>query len=119
MSYEVELPFDMFVNCHCSRCRKASGSAFMTCAVVEPQKFRWARGHGDVRRFDLPTARSFATTFCQICGSPLPHHTRSGRQWIIPAGSFDDDPQLKPTLHECWTSRAPWYDHGDGIPTDG
>src|SRR5437667_5711866 len=30
-------------------------------------------------RFDLPSAKSFATTFCRNCGSPLPHHTRGGR----------------------------------------
>ena len=37
---------------------------------------------------ELPTARSFATSFC---GSPLPHAARSGREVIIPAGALDGD----------------------------
>lgn len=113
--FEVALPFNRFVNCHCSRCRKATGTAHATNAVVEPGAFRWLVGADHVARFDLPTARSFATAFCRRCGSPLPHATRSGREVIIPAGSLDDDPVSKPERHVHWSSRAPWYVHGDGL----
>ena len=106
------------LHCHCSRCRKASGAAYTTNAVVQPQAFQWTPGQDPVVRFDLPTARSFATSFCETCGAPLPHFTRSGRQVIIPGGSFDDDPGVIATLHEGWASRAPWYRHGSEIPTD-
>ena len=27
VAFEVEGPFDLFLNCHCSRCRKATGTA--------------------------------------------------------------------------------------------
>ena len=27
VAFEVEGPFDSFLNCHCSRCRKATGTA--------------------------------------------------------------------------------------------
>jgi hypothetical protein len=118
VTYEASKPFEMFVNCHCSRCRKASGTAHTTNAVVRPGAFRWTQGQDRVVRFDLTTARSFATSFCEVCGAPLPHFTRSGRQVIIPGGSFDDDPDVIPTLHECWASRASWYRHGNEIPTD-
>ena len=118
VTYEASKPFEMFVNCHCSRCRKASGTAHTTNAVVRPGAFRWTQGQDRVVRFDLTTARSFATSFCEVCGAPLPHFTRSGRQVIIPGGSFDDDPDVFPTLHECWASRASWYRHGNEIPTD-
>ena len=118
VAYEISPPFEMFVNCHCSRCRKSSGAAFTTNAVVAPDAFRWTRGQDQTARFDLPSARSFATAFCRTCGSPLPHFTRSGRQVIIPGGSFDDDPGVTASLHECWSSRAPWYRHGSDIPTD-
>jgi hypothetical protein len=59
-------------------------------------------------RYDLPQARSFATSFCRVCGSPLPHLTRSGREVIVPAGSLDDDPGVGPSLNAHWSSRAPW-----------
>jgi hypothetical protein len=108
VAYEAQLPFIRFVNCHCSRCRKATGSAYAANAVVSPEAFRWTRGESNVARYDLPEARSFATSFCRRCGSPLPHPTRSGREVIIPGGSLDEDPGVKPSGHVHWGSRASW-----------
>jgi hypothetical protein len=118
VSFEVDLPFDRFVHCHCSRCRKATGTAHASNAVVKPDAFRWLLGAEHVSRFDLPTARSFATSFCRRCGSPLPHATRSGREVIIPAGALDGDPISKPDRHLHWGSRAPWYVDGNGLPEE-
>src|SRR5947209_4447889 len=115
--FEVDLPFDHFVNCHCSRCRKATGTAHASNAVVQPNAFRWLSGAELVSRYDLPAARSFATAFCQTCGSPLPHLTRSGRQMIIPAGTFDEPLETSPDRHVHWRSRANWYEHGERLPT--
>jgi hypothetical protein len=116
VAYEARLPLAKFVNCHCSRCRKATGSAHSANAYVLPDAFRWTRGEEVVRRFDLPQARSFATAFCSRCGSPLPHATRSGREIIIPAGSFDDDPGVKPSINLHWDSRAEWVTSEGEIP---
>lgn len=118
VEFVADAPFLKFVNCHCSRCRKATGSPHASNAVVLPAAFRWLRGERNVGRYDLPTARSFATSFCRTCGSPLPHTTRSGREVIVPAGSFDEDPQVQPSQNVCWSSRAPWYRHGGDLPTD-
>jgi len=113
----VDAPFDHFVNCHCSRCRKASGTAHAANAVVKPHALRWLQGQELVSRYDLPTARSFATAFCRICGSPLPHLTRSGREVIVPAGVFDEPFNGSPARHVEWGSRANWYEHGEKLPT--
>jgi hypothetical protein len=115
--FEVDLPFDQFVNCHCSRCRKATGTARSSNAVVQPNAVRWLSGEEVVSRYDLPTARSFATAFCRTCGSPLPHLTRSGRQMIIPAGTFDEPLDTSPDRHVHWRSRANWYEHGERLST--
>jgi hypothetical protein len=71
-----------------------------------------------VVRYDLPTAKSFATSFCRYCGTPLPHLTRSGREAIVPAGAFDDDLPVKPQRHTHWASRAGWYDPGTELPSE-
>ena len=78
VEFEVDLPFHKFVKCYCSRCRSATGSAFAANAYVSPAAFRWLSGKDNVARFDLSNARSFSTSFCRGCGSPLPHATRSG-----------------------------------------
>ena len=116
VSYQVQLPFTKFVNCHCSRCRKATGSAHAANAYVLPGAFRWTGGEKLVTRFDLPQARSFATSFCARCGSPLPHLTRSGREIVIPAGSFDEEPGVSPSSDVDWSSRAAWANPSAALP---
>lgn len=115
IAFEVEGPFERFLNCHCSRCRKATGTAHSCEVIVKAQALRWLRGEASVMRFDLPNARSFATAFCKICGSPMPHLTRSGREAIILAGAFDEKLDAAPDRHVHWTSRADWYAHGDAL----
>ena len=115
VGYEVDLPIGRFVNCHCSRCRKASGSAYSANAAVAPEAFRWTRGADLLVRYDLPQAKSFANAFCRICGAALPHPTRSGREVIIPAGTLDDDPGTTPTADVHWSSRAAWF-RTDALP---
>src|SRR5258708_29925919 len=62
--FEVDGPFDRFLNCHCSRCRKATGTAHSCEVIVKASAVRWLRGARSVARFDLPQARRFATAFC-------------------------------------------------------
>lgn len=116
-AFEARLPFLRFVNCHCGRCRKATGSAHAANAVVRPDAFRWTRGAEEVVRFDLPVARSFATAFCRACGSPMPHATRSGREMIVPCGALDGDPGVRPSAQVHWGSRAPWVGDAGDMPT--
>lgn len=115
VAFEIEDPFDFFLNCHCSRCRKAFGTAHSCEVIVKASALRWLRGESSVARFDLPQARSFATAFCTTCGCPMPHLTRSGDQAIIPAGAFDEPLGTAPDRHVEWSSRADWYVHGDEL----
>jgi hypothetical protein len=46
----------------------------------------------------------------------MPHLTRSGREAIIHAGSFDEPLAAAPERHLHWSSRADWYVHGDELP---
>jgi len=116
VTYAVTAPFLRFAHCHCGRCRKATGAAHASNLYVAPENFHWIGGHDLVRRFDLPSAKSFATTFCTHCGSPLPHHTRSGREMVVPAGSLDTEPLLSPQARIFWESRAAWGCGSDDLP---
>jgi len=118
VAFEVAAPFDEFLNCHCSRCRKATGTAHSCEVIVKASALRWTRGETLLRRYDLPSARSFATAFCSQCGSPMPHLTRSGGEAIIPAGAFDQPLGCSPDRHVQWASRADWYVHGAGLAVE-
>jgi hypothetical protein len=117
VTYEVDLPALRFAHCHCSRCRRATGSSHASNLYFLPDQFRWNSGEGSVRRFDLPVARSFSTTFCTGCGAPLPHHTRSGLEIVVPAGSLDQEPRLEPQAHIFFTSRPDWSCLNREVPT--
>jgi hypothetical protein len=106
--YELEPPFIRFVHCYCSRCRKATGGARATNIAVAPARFRFTAGADAISRWDLPSARSFATAACTTCHSPVPHATRSGREIIVPAGTLDDPPPSGPERHVQWASRVAW-----------
>jgi hypothetical protein len=108
VAYRVRMPHLQFVHCHCQRCRKATGTGHATNLYVERANFEWVHGEEFTTRFDLPSAASFATTFCRRCGSPLPHHTRSGRTVVVPAGSLDAHPPVAPQGRIFWESRAEW-----------
>ena len=49
--YRVRAPFVRFSHCHCSRCRKAHGTAFSTFARIARSRLRLVTGEGELRRF--------------------------------------------------------------------
>lgn len=117
VKYEVRKPYLRFAHCYCGRCRKATGSSHATNLYVEPPQFSWKIGEQLISRFDLPSAPSFATTYCTLCGGPLPHFTRSGREVVIPAGTLDSEPDITPQANIFWESRATWSCSGGELPS--
>lgn len=98
-----------FQYCHCSRCRKFTGSAHAANLFTVPANLEWLAGEDSLGSFLLQAEPPFPTAFCKTCGSALPSLSSTGKFWVVPAGSLDDDPQLTPTRSIFWDSRAPWY----------
>lgn len=117
VTFEVRPPFKRMVHCHCSRCRKGTGTGHATNLYVEPGQLTWLSGESAISHYDLPTARSFGKSFCSRCGCPLPRVTRSGKVLVVPAGSLDAEPPVAPTDRIYWGSRAPWACAGDPLST--
>ena len=116
VTYEFEGPEFVFQYCHCSRCRKTTGSAFSPNIIVDPKNFQWLTGEELLGRFEHPDAKHFATGFCTRCGSNLPWLAQSGRSVIIPAGTLDEDPGIRPSQNIFFASRAPWRESVDALP---
>lgn len=110
VTYQIRGPFKIFQYCHCSRCRKFTGSAHGANLFVPPEQFQWSRGEESLGRFEHPTAKYYATSFCKICGSSLPWVTKGGKNVVVPAGTLDADPGIKPFQNVFWDSRAPWFE---------
>ncbi|HTO53683.1 MAG TPA: GFA family protein [Myxococcota bacterium] len=99
--------------CHCNRCRRARAAAHGANLFVELERFRWLRGAERVERYKVPEAERFAQAFCRDCGSKVPS---LGRRAVIPAGSLDDDPGVRPAMHVYVASKAPWFEICDDLP---
>lgn len=117
VAYRIEPPFLAFQYCYCSRCRKATGSAHAANLFVAGERFCWEHGEDHAQRYELPGAKYWCSGFCDVCGSSLPWRTRTGKAFIVPAGTLDDDPQTKPTRNIFFASRAPWLSPGSELDT--
>lgn len=109
-------PFEL---CHCNRCRKVSGSAFMAGIGVRREDFRFVRGQELVRSYDAPileTPPAYRSTFCSCCGSPVPDPTSTSEWFEIAAGLLDDDPQLRPDRHIMVEHKSAWFLIEDALP---
>ncbi len=109
VKFEVSGPFKAFQYCHCSRCQKVTGSAHASNIFVAPEQLTWLQGEENVGRFEVEDAKYFATCFCKKCGSSLPWLTQPKNNLIIPAGSLDDELDIKPEQSIYWGSKACWY----------
>ena len=110
VTFKYSGPTKIFQYCHCSRCRKFTGSAFAANIIIEPSQFEWLSGESSLGRFEPPEAKHFATTFCTKCGSSLPWLAKSGRAMVIPAGTLNDDPKEKPVHNLFMANKAPWFE---------
>jgi hypothetical protein len=110
VTFKVTLPPVRFVQCHCSRCRRSTGSASAANLAVRPAQFTWVTGQELVRRYELAGAERFGRCFCDRCGSPVPRTTRDGALVIVPAGAIHEDaalPRPEPLFTDSCARWAP------------
>ena len=108
VKYEISGEFRAFFHCHCSRCRKASGTGHASNVILNPDTAEWTEGEGLIRSYKVPEADRFGTVFCTNCGSPLPRIAMERHLAVIPAGSLDGSPEIAPTGRNFFGSRTEW-----------
>lgn len=96
-----------FYHCHCSRCRKVTGTGHASNLFLKGG-LTWHQGEDDVALFKYPGAERFSNSFCRTCGSPLPRFVEAAGVVMIPAGSLDDEPPIGPEARIFAGSRAGW-----------
>jgi len=117
--FEIGRALGPFELCHCSRCRKASGSAFVAGLGVRTADFRLLGGADLIATYSAPILErppAYRKSFCSRCGSPVPA-PEPGSEWFeVPAGLLDDDPGLTPDKHIFVELAPPWLPIGDDLP---
>ena len=97
-----------FYHCHCKRCRKASGTGHASNLFVKDASLDWQGDTSTIRHFKLPEAERFARSFCEQCGSPLPRDLPEFNTVFVPAGSLNEEPNIKPQARIFQDSRVAW-----------
>lgn len=115
LTYELESPPAVAVNCHCSICRRVHGATYGSFAVIAKSKFKWTNGENDLAEYE--SAPGNTRQFCRQCGSQVTVIEGWNPDGItICMGSFYDDPEVRPSSHMYVGSKAPWCEITDDLP---
>ena len=113
VAFTVRDEFLYAMNCHCSNCRAATGSAFKAFAGIEREKLEVTEGADSLLVFGAAQENH---TRCGVCGSLLFSVVREGAYVHVALGSLVEEPLLRPTKHIFVGSKAPWFEITDDLP---
>ncbi|CAN5254233.1 GFA family protein [soil metagenome] len=113
VQYEVADAFLYAMNCHCSNCRRTTGSAFKPFAGIEREKLALLAGADDLLVYGDDKAND---THCKACGSLVYSVVRDGAYVHVAMGSLVDAPSIRPTRHIFVGAKAPWFTITDELP---
>ena len=113
--FQILGEFDRFFLCHCSRCRKDTGSAHAANLFSSTAAITWLSGRDGIKTYRIPATRH-EKSFCSECGSALPTVQSKGALLVVPAGSLDGAIDIRPDAHICFASRAQWDESLEDMP---
>jgi len=106
VSFEVTGPVRGVGICHCSKCRKVSGTSGNAQFIVRSEKFRWHQEPDGIVTFKL--SDGWGPSRCKVCGSPVPDSYDGGQRMWVQAGLMDDRLEAEIVQHIFCGSKADW-----------
>lgn len=101
--------------CHCSICRRISGSAFGAYVEVPESALTVTRGSDNLARY-RPT-ELLEKAFCRYCGVQMfTRHRKFPGFAYINLAVVSDDHDLVPEYHQFVGSKAKWHQISDALP---
>jgi hypothetical protein len=114
VSFEIHGDIHNARYCHCSHCRKFSGTAYAAWGVVGADDLEVTSTNLNVTKYN---SGGGLRVFCSICGSPLwfePENLPALRG--IPLGVVDDAEVSAPAMHVWTRSMVAWMSLPEGTP---
>ncbi|WP_206486152.1 GFA family protein [Thalassotalea sp. G2M2-11] len=103
------------IHCHCSLCRKNSGTAYATNGFVKTKDFIISQGQENLSHFSFKAGRY--RHFCQTCGSPIYSSNDDDPNRIrLRLGLLDSEINERPISHNFVSSKASWDDLDADLP---
>ena len=115
IKFEINQKLGPIQICHCTQCRRAQGSAFVTNIPIQEENFRMVSGNDLLGSFESSPGK--VRCFCRICGSPIYSKTEKVPGVIrIRAGTLDGELDTRPVAHYHVSSKANWFEITDDLP---
>ena len=105
--------------CHCARCQKMAGTAFVMTAIIEEEKFMCLAGEPEFRQVIKGTSgETYDSSGCASCGSIIFIKNSGIAQELIyfPAGTLDDSNHFTPRAHIFTESKLDWVVIPEDVP---
>lgn len=113
VGYMVPDRFGYAVYCHCSRCRRRTGSAFSAFGGIEAEALVVTQG---ADRISIYESLNVFNRFCGVCGSQLFSVFKNGEMVHVQLGTLIDAPSIRPSEHIFVFDNADWHEIADGLP---
>ena len=115
IQYEIEGRPRFMYQCHCGKCRAASGASFVTNLVVDAERFKVTAGKKKLSAYESSPGKF--RHFCSSCGSPIYSHGEKTKHIVsVRCGTLRQDPGTRVAYHAFVASKAPWIDIQDDRP---
>ncbi len=115
VKFQIKGEISNIIHCHCSLCRKSSGSAFSTNGFVQKSDFKIVEGLSNISGFEYKPEKY--RHFCTVCGSPLYSSNNLDKERIrVRVGLIDSNISERPMSHNFVTSKANWEDLDADLP---
>ncbi|WP_411991952.1 GFA family protein [Agarivorans sp. DSG3-1] len=106
---EISGGINSIIHCHCSLCRKNSGTAFATNGFVATKGFKVLKGVEDFGHYQ--TSPGKVRHFCKVCASPIHSSNQADPSRLrIRLGMLDSAIVERPISHNFVSSKANWED---------
>jgi hypothetical protein len=112
---QIEGDISDIIHCHCSLCRKNSGTAYATNGFINTADFSITAGKNSLSAFSFKPGRN--RYFCSKCGSPVYSANADDPSRLrIRLGILDSAINERPISHNFVTSKANWEDLDANLP---
>lgn len=112
IQFEIDADLSGVYVCHCSICRRSTGSNGIAVVLFPKDRFRWLRGQELIALWKKPDA-NWETWFCRVCGSRVPGEN-DAITMFAPAASITQGGDALKVIHHIWVgSKAAWDEIGD------
>jgi hypothetical protein len=111
--FSVTDAFEYGAICHCSECRKTTGSAFKPFLGIRREELRIETGTEEIAIFGDAAGHDAR---CARCGCFLYSLVREGEYVHLAMGALIDSPTRRPDHHIFVGSKADWDEIRDALP---